>query len=108
MTGIQQPAPSDEVDRVSSRCFGRDRVSARVEPGAQPIVSDPTIAQAWGQALFWHYPQVSRTLEAAAWVKDLLFQANQNFQTALDQVKTLVQIVSRAGLAGSAIRWGTP
>jgi hypothetical protein len=31
---------------------------------------------------------------AAAWVKDLLAQANQNFKTALDQVKTLVRIVS--------------
>ncbi len=33
--------------------------------GAQPIVKDQTIAQAWGQALFRHYSQVSRTLEAA-------------------------------------------
>jgi hypothetical protein len=32
---------------------------------------------------------------AAAWVKDLLAQANQNFKTALAQVKTLVRIVSR-------------
>ncbi len=33
--------------------------------GAQPIVSDPTIAKAWGQAIFGHYSQVSRTLEVA-------------------------------------------
>ncbi len=33
---------------------------------------------------------------AAAWVKDLLAQANQNFTQALGQVKTLVRIVSRA------------
>jgi hypothetical protein len=33
---------------------------------------------------------------AAAWVKELLAQANQNFQTALAQVKTLVRVVSRA------------
>jgi hypothetical protein len=33
---------------------------------------------------------------AAAWVKDLLAQANQNFQTALAEVKTLVRVVSRA------------
>ncbi len=32
---------------------------------------------------------------AAAWVKELLSQANQNFMTALGQVKTLVRIVSR-------------
>jgi hypothetical protein len=32
---------------------------------------------------------------AAAWVKDLLSQANQNFKTALEQVKTLVPTVSR-------------
>jgi hypothetical protein len=33
---------------------------------------------------------------AAAWVKALLTQANQNFLTALAQVKTLVRVVSRA------------
>ena len=33
---------------------------------------------------------------AAAWVRDTLRQANRNFAVALDQVKTLVQIVSRA------------
>ena len=37
---------------------------------------------------------------AAAWVKDLLSQANPYFITALDQVKTLVQIVSH-----SRARW---
>lgn len=33
--------------------------------GAQPIASDPTVAAAWGQTLFRHYSQVSRSLEAA-------------------------------------------
>jgi tetratricopeptide (TPR) repeat protein len=33
---------------------------------------------------------------AVAWVKNLLCQANQNFQTALAEVKTLVRVVSRA------------
>jgi hypothetical protein len=33
---------------------------------------------------------------AAAWVKDMLRQANRNFTVALAQVKTLVRIVSRA------------
>jgi hypothetical protein len=33
--------------------------------GAEPIVTDPTIAKAWGQAVFGHYSQVSRTLEVA-------------------------------------------
>lgn len=33
---------------------------------------------------------------AAAWVKDLLQQANRTFVSALDQVKTLVRTVSRA------------
>jgi hypothetical protein len=33
--------------------------------GAQPIATDPTIAKAWGQAIFGHYSQVSRTLEVA-------------------------------------------
>ena len=33
--------------------------------GPQPIVKDQTIAAAWGQAIFRHYAQVSRTLEVA-------------------------------------------
>jgi len=33
--------------------------------GAQPIAKDPTIAKAWGQTIFRHYSQVSRTLEVA-------------------------------------------
>jgi hypothetical protein len=33
--------------------------------GPQPIATDPTIAKAWGQAIFGHYSQVSRTLEVA-------------------------------------------
>jgi hypothetical protein len=33
---------------------------------------------------------------AAAWVRDMLRQANRNFTVALDQVKTLVHIASRA------------
>jgi hypothetical protein len=33
--------------------------------GPQPIATDPTIAEAWGQAIFGHYSQVSRTLEVA-------------------------------------------
>jgi hypothetical protein len=33
---------------------------------------------------------------AAAWVKDMLRQVNHNFTVALNQVKTLVQIASRA------------
>ncbi len=32
---------------------------------ARPIVKDPTVAQAWAQAIFAHYSGVSRTLEAA-------------------------------------------
>jgi hypothetical protein len=33
--------------------------------GPQPIASDPTIAQAWGQKIFGHYSQVSRSLAVA-------------------------------------------
>ena len=33
--------------------------------GPQPIATDSVIAQAWGQAIFGHYSQVSRTLEVA-------------------------------------------
>jgi len=33
--------------------------------GEQPIATDPTIAAAWGQEIFRHYSQVSRTLAAA-------------------------------------------
>ena len=33
--------------------------------GPQPIATDPTLAQAWAEAAFSHYSQVSRSLEAA-------------------------------------------
>jgi hypothetical protein len=33
--------------------------------GPQPMTTDPSVAEAWGQALFRHYSQVSRTPEAA-------------------------------------------
>jgi len=33
--------------------------------GAQPIAKDPTVAEAWAQAIFAHYSGVSRTLEAS-------------------------------------------
>jgi len=33
--------------------------------GSQPIATDPTIAQAWGQQIFGHYSQVSRSLAVA-------------------------------------------
>ena len=33
--------------------------------GSQPIAKDQSIAQAWGQAIFRHYSQVSRSLEVA-------------------------------------------
>lgn len=33
--------------------------------GSQPIATDPTIAQAWAEAAFSHYSQVSRSLDAA-------------------------------------------
>lgn len=33
--------------------------------GSQPIAADPTIAQAWGQQIFGHYSQVSRSLAVA-------------------------------------------
>jgi hypothetical protein len=33
--------------------------------GPEPIATDPTIIEAWGQTIFRHYSQVSRTLEVA-------------------------------------------
>ena len=52
--------------------------------GAQPIVKDPAVAGAWGQASFAHYTGVSRTLEAAdektlQAVVELLRQISQPF-----------------------------
>lgn len=51
---------------------------------ANPIVADPTIAQAWAQTIFAHYSGVSRTLEAAdastlAAVIEALRQVSQPF-----------------------------
>jgi hypothetical protein len=51
---------------------------------AHPIARDPTVAKAWGQAIFAHYSGVSRTLEAAdehtlAGVIEILRRVSQPF-----------------------------
>jgi len=78
--------------------------------GAQPLVSDPTIAQAWGQAIFGHYSQVSRTLEVAdeqtrAGVVEVLRTVSAPFlQTAvLEAIKKRGALVIDVDLTGREV-----
>jgi hypothetical protein len=78
--------------------------------GGQPIVKDPTIAQAWGQALFRHYSQVSRTLEAAddqtlAEVVAVLRTASTPFiqQAVMESLKAQGQLTLDVDLTGRAV-----
>jgi hypothetical protein len=78
--------------------------------GAQPIVKDPTMAQAWGQALFRHYSQVSRTLEAAdeqtlAEVVAVLRTISAPFiqQAVMDSLKQQGQLMLDVDLTGRAV-----
>jgi hypothetical protein len=78
--------------------------------GAQPIVTDPTIAQAWGQALFRHYWQVSRTLEAAdeqtlAEVVAVLRTVSTPFiqKAVMDSLKQQGQLTVDVDLTGRAV-----
>ena len=48
--------------------------------GDNPIVSDPTIAEAWAQDIFSHYSQVSRTLDVAD---------EQTYEDVLDVLRTI-------------------
>ena len=78
--------------------------------GAAPIVKDPTIAQAWGQALFRHYSQVSRSLEAAdeqtlAEVVAVLRAASTPFiqQAVMESLKFQGQLTLDVDLTGRAV-----
>ena len=78
--------------------------------GAQPIVKDPTMAQAWGQALFRHYSQVSRTLEAAdeqtlAEVMAVLRTVSAPFiqQAVMESLKQQGQLTLDVDLTGRAV-----
>ena len=78
--------------------------------GAQPIVKDPTIAQAWGQSLFRHYSQVSRTLEAAdeqtlAEVEAVLGTISAPFiqQAVMESIKAQGQLMVDVDLTGREV-----
>jgi len=78
--------------------------------GAQPIATDPTIAEAWGQKIFGHYSQVSRTLEAAdevtlAEVVEVLRTISEPFiQTAvMETLKKRGQLTIDVDLTGREV-----
>lgn len=78
--------------------------------GSEPIVSDPTIAKAWGQAVFGHYSQVSRTLEVAdeetlAGVIDVLRTVSAPFIQAavMETIKHSGELVIDVDLTGRQV-----
>ena len=63
--GLTSCLPQTKLIEFLVGILGGIEYLQELNQGPHPIVKDPTIAQAWGQALFRHYSQVSRTLEAA-------------------------------------------
>jgi hypothetical protein len=78
--------------------------------GPQPIAKDQTIAEAWGQAIFRHYSQVSRSLEVAdeatlAAVVEVLRTVSAPFiQTAvMEEVKQKGRLMIDVDLTGREV-----
>ena len=78
--------------------------------GAQPIATDPTMAEAWGQKIFGHYSQVSRTLDAAdevtlAGVMEVLRTVSAPFIQAavLETIKNKGQLIVDVDLTGREV-----
>jgi len=78
--------------------------------GSQPIVKDQSIAEAWGQAIFRHYSQVSRTLEVAdeetlAAVVEVLRTVSAPFIQAavLEEIKQKGRLMIDVDLAGRVV-----
>jgi hypothetical protein len=92
-------APPPPLPEWFARYNGRQTIEAGIKEGKgvftlkRHLVRSPIGMQLQEQfALFG----ANFVRWAAAWVKDLLRQANRNFAAALGQVKTLVRTVSRA------------
>lgn len=63
--GPDEVAPQTKLIEFLVGILGGIEYLQELNQGAQPIATDPSVAEAWGQALFRHYSQVSRSLEAA-------------------------------------------
>jgi len=63
--GPDEVAPQTKLIEFLVGILGGIEYLQELNQGAQPIATDPTVAEAWGQALFRHYSQVSRSLEVA-------------------------------------------
>jgi len=63
--GPDEVAPQTKLIEFLVGILGGIEALQELNRGPQPIATDPSVAEAWGQALFRHYSQVSRTLEAA-------------------------------------------
>lgn len=103
-------APQTKLIEFLVGILGGIEALQELNQGAQPIVKDPTIAQAWGQALFRHYSQVSRTLEAAdeqtlAEVSAVLGTVSAPFiqQAVLESIKDQGQLTVDVDLTGRAV-----
>jgi hypothetical protein len=78
--------------------------------GAEPIATDPTIVEAWGQTIFRHYSQVSRTLEVAdeetlAAVVELVRTISRPFiqQAIMETLKRRGQLMLDVDLTGRQV-----
>lgn len=108
--GVDKLPPQTKLIEFLVGIVGGIEQLQELNQGAQPIVKDPTIAQAWGQALFRHYSQVSRTLEAAdeqtlAEVVAVLRTVSTPFiqQAVMESLKSQGQLTLDVDLTGRVV-----
>lgn len=108
--GPNEVAPQTKLIEFLVGILGGIEHLQELNQGAQPIATDPTVAEAWGQALFRHYSQVSRTLEAAdeqtlAGVVEVLRTVSAPFMQAavMETIKQRGQLTLDVDLTGRAV-----
>ena len=108
--GLHEVPPQTKLIEFLGGILGGIEYLQELNQGSQPIATDPTVAEAWGQAIFRHYSQVSRTLAAAdeqslAGVMELLRTVSAPFIQAavLETIKQRGQLTLDVDLTGREV-----
>lgn len=95
--GPDEVAPQTKLIEFLVGILGGIESLQELNRGAQPIASDPTVAAAWGQSLFRHYSQVSRSLEAAD---------DQTLTGVIEVLRTVSAPYLQAAVMETLKQWG--
>lgn len=108
--GPDETIPQTKLIELLVGILGGIEYLKELNEGSQPIAKDPTIAEAWAQAIFRHYSQVSRTLEVAeeetlAAVVEVLRTVSEPFIQAavMGEIKQKGQLVIDVDLTGREV-----